>query len=165
MHLGRMKAKGHEKIVNGCDSRTRYQILLAPTFNRLISFTCSPYSIHNQIVPSRFNRNLLAIVYSAGASFFMLLPDKPIALSPEQIADLNKKLSVMRHNVNNYLALIVAASELIRRKPEMATRLIENIAQQPDRIISEIRSFSDYFELFLTGKAPTPPSPPPSNPV
>jgi len=95
----------------------------------------------------------------------MLLPDKPIALSPEQIADLNKKLSVMRHNVNNYLALIVAASELIRRKPEMATRLIENIAQQPDRIISEIRSFSDDFELFLTGKAPTPPSPPPSNPV
>ena len=94
----------------------------------------------------------------------MVLPDKPIALSPEQIADLNKKLSVMRHNVNNYLALIVAASELIRRKPEMVTRLIENIAQQPDRIISEIRSFSDEFEQFLTQKPSSPPPAPPLNP-
>ncbi|MGN6385223.1 MAG: hypothetical protein ACTHMT_03185 [Verrucomicrobiota bacterium] len=93
----------------------------------------------------------------------MLLPDKPIALTPEQVVDLNKKLSVMRHNVNNYLALIVAASELIRRKPEMAVRLIENIAQQPDRVISEMRSFSDEFEIALGIKHPgsTPPPPPP----
>jgi hypothetical protein len=93
----------------------------------------------------------------------MLLPDKPIALTPEQVSDLNKKLSVMRHNVNNYLALIVAASELIRRKPEMAVRLIENIAQQPDRVISEMRSFSDEFEIALGIKHPgsMPPPPPP----
>lgn len=76
----------------------------------------------------------------------MGLPDKPVTLSPEQLGELNKKLSMMRHNVNNHLALIVAASELIRRKPEMAARLIENIGQQPDRIIAEIRSFSDELE-------------------
>ena len=40
----------------------------------------------------------------------MALPDKPIALEPDQVAELNKKLSTMRHNVNNYLALIVAVN-------------------------------------------------------
>ncbi|HTG43559.1 MAG TPA: hypothetical protein VK633_03395, partial [Verrucomicrobiae bacterium] len=78
----------------------------------------------------------------------MGLPDKPIALSPDQIAELNQKLSVMRHNVNNHLALVVAASELIRRKPEMSPRLVESILQQPERINAEIRAFSETLEAF-----------------
>jgi hypothetical protein len=79
----------------------------------------------------------------------MGLPDKTVALSSDQIADLNKKLSTMRHNVNNHLALVVAASELMRRKPEMAGKLIESIAQQPDKIIAEVREFSEQFEATL----------------
>src|SRR4051812_3097144 len=79
----------------------------------------------------------------------MGLPENSIALSPDQIADLNKKLSVMRHNVNNHLALVVAASELIRRKPEMSQRLVENIMQQPERIMAEIRSFSTDLEALI----------------
>ena len=76
----------------------------------------------------------------------MALPETPVALSPEQICDLNKKLSAMRHNVNNHLALVVAASELMRRKPELAQRLLDNILQQPERINVEIRGFSEAFE-------------------
>lgn len=79
----------------------------------------------------------------------MALPDKPIALEPDQIAELNQKLSTMRHNVNNYLALIVAASELLKRKPELAPRMLENIMAQPDRVISEIKAFSEEFEATL----------------
>ena len=76
----------------------------------------------------------------------MGLPDKSVALAPEQIAELNKKLSTMRHNVNNHLAMIVAASELLKRKPEMMERMLDNIMQQPEKIIKEVRSFSDEFE-------------------
>ena len=79
----------------------------------------------------------------------MGLPEKTVALSPEKIAELNKKLSVMRHNVNNHLAMIVAASELLKRKPELMERMLDNIMQQPDKIISEVRCFSDEFELAL----------------
>lgn len=79
----------------------------------------------------------------------MGLPDKTVALSPEQIAELNKKLSVMRHDVNNHLALIVAASELLKRKPELAQRMLDNIMQQPEKIIAQIRVFSDEFETTL----------------
>ena len=76
----------------------------------------------------------------------MGLPEKTVAIAPEQIAELNKKLSAMRHNVNNHLAMIVAASELLKRKPEMMERMLDNILQQPEKIISEVRSFSDEFE-------------------
>jgi hypothetical protein len=79
----------------------------------------------------------------------MGLPTTPVTLAPDQIADLNRRLSMMRHNINNQLALIVAASELIRRKPEMLPRLIENILQQPDRVTQEMRDFSEEFEAAL----------------
>ena len=85
----------------------------------------------------------------------MALPDKPIALEPDQIAELNKKLSTMRHNVNNYLALVVAASELLKRKPDLAPRMLENIMQQPERVIAEIKAFSNDFEAALGIKRDT----------
>ena len=86
----------------------------------------------------------------------MGLPEQPVELSPAQIEELNKKLSTMRHNVNNYLALVVAGTELIRRKPELAAKFLDSIGQQPDRIVSEIRTFSDHFEATcqITRKSP-----------
>lgn len=87
----------------------------------------------------------------------MALPDTPVALSPDQIEELSKKLSTMRHNVNNHLALIVAGTELIRRKPEVAAKFLDSIGQQPDRIMAEIRGFSDQFEAALQITRNSPP--------
>ena len=47
----------------------------------------------------------------------MPLPNQPVTLNVEQIGELNRKLSTLRHDVNNGLALVVAAAEIIRRKP------------------------------------------------
>lgn len=79
----------------------------------------------------------------------MVLPETPVTLTPAEVADLNRRLSEMRHNVNNLLALIVAATELIRRKPESAGRLVDNLTEQPERIIDEIQRFSSEFERSL----------------
>jgi len=76
----------------------------------------------------------------------MGLPTEPVTLTVEQISELNKKLSHMRHNVNNNLALMVAAIELIRRKPDMALKLVESMATQPDKMNDEIQNFSNQFE-------------------
>ncbi|HTL58158.1 MAG TPA: hypothetical protein VL361_20895 [Candidatus Limnocylindrales bacterium] len=46
----------------------------------------------------------------------MALPREPITLAVGQIDDLNRRLSDMRHDINNHLSLIVAALELIRVK-------------------------------------------------
>ena len=73
----------------------------------------------------------------------MGLPNKPVVLAPEQLVELNGKLSELRHNINNHLALIVAAAELIRRRPETAARMLDTLSEQPQRIIDEIRKFSE----------------------
>lgn len=72
-----------------------------------------------------------------------------IILTKEQVQELNEKLSNMRHNINNYLSLIVAASEVIRINPSALPRMLPTFKEQPDRIINEIRNFSEEFEKTL----------------
>ena len=79
----------------------------------------------------------------------MGLPRQTVPLSPEQVADLNRKFADLRHNVNNHLALMVAALELIRRKPEMIDRMVSNLTDQPQKILEEIKHFSEEFEKAL----------------
>jgi hypothetical protein len=79
----------------------------------------------------------------------MGLPRQTVPLTPEQVADLNRKFADLRHNVNNHLALMVAALELIRRKPDMIDRMVNNLTEQPQKILDEIKHFSDEFERAL----------------
>jgi hypothetical protein len=76
----------------------------------------------------------------------MALPSQPVTLSVEQIAQLNKKLSALRHDVNNHLSLITASIELIRFKPELAEKMISSANEQPLKISNAINKFSDEFE-------------------
>jgi len=69
-----------------------------------------------------------------------------VTLSPAELAELNKKLSDMRHDVNNHLSLIVAAMELIRHKPESAERMVATLGEQPSRISESLKKFSVEFE-------------------
>ena len=79
----------------------------------------------------------------------MPLPDQPVSLTAAQAAELNAKLSGMRHDVNNYLSLIIASVELIRYKPETAERMLATLVEQPPRIADALRKFSDEFERSL----------------
>ncbi len=79
----------------------------------------------------------------------MGLPSEPQTLTPEQVAELNSKLAEMRHNINNYLSMIIAATELVKRKPESAERFLDMIALQPPRITTDMQAFSTAFEKAL----------------
>ncbi len=72
--------------------------------------------------------------------------NQPVTLTPAQVADLNSKLSTMRHEINNHLALIVAAVELIRLKPETTPRMMETIVGQPARTTASLLKFTTEFE-------------------
>jgi len=52
----------------------------------------------------------------------------------------------MRHEINNQLALTVAALELIRLRPELRDNMLDAIAQQSPKITAEIAIFSAEFE-------------------
>lgn len=76
----------------------------------------------------------------------MGLPAEPVTFSVTQIGDLNQKLSDMRHNVNNNLALMVAALELMRRKPDTCLKMADSMSAQTNKMIEEIKMFSNEFE-------------------
>lgn len=76
----------------------------------------------------------------------MAMPQVPVTLTPEQIAELNQKLSTMRHDINNNLAMIMAAAELARLKPEMADKMIGRLIEQPAKITDQMKQFSSEFE-------------------
>jgi hypothetical protein len=76
----------------------------------------------------------------------MTSPDQPPVLTSQQIAELNKHLSDMRHDINNHLSLMMAAVELIRRKPEAAERMAATLTEQPTKIGDSMKKFSAEFE-------------------
>ncbi|MGN6553566.1 MAG: hypothetical protein ACTHLW_07570 [Verrucomicrobiota bacterium] len=84
-------------------------------------------------------------------------PLQPVTLSVEQITELNRKLSVLRHDINNKLTLIVAAMELIRCKPELADKMLATVTEQPMKISAAMSKYSKEFEKTLGITSPTPP--------
>ncbi len=76
----------------------------------------------------------------------MGLPQKPVEISVAQIEELNRKLSNLRHDVNNHLSLMMAANELISYKPEMIQRMTATLTEQPPKIIEAFNKFSASFE-------------------
>jgi hypothetical protein len=79
----------------------------------------------------------------------MPLPSQPVTLTAEQLADLNRKLSAMRHDINNHLSLIIAAAELIRHKPHTADRMMATVVEQPPKIADALGRFSTEFDRAL----------------
>jgi hypothetical protein len=79
----------------------------------------------------------------------MPLPSQPVTLSVEQVAELNRKLSNLRHDINNQLSLIMAAVELIHYKPQTAERMMTTLTEQPPRIAAVLVKFSGEFEQTL----------------
>jgi len=79
----------------------------------------------------------------------MSLPTEPVTLSVEQINELNKKLADLRHDINNYVSLILASTELLRRRPETAERMLTSLGEQPPKIINAVKQFSGDLEAML----------------
>lgn len=79
----------------------------------------------------------------------MATPAGPVTLTTQQIEELNKKLSTMRHDVNNNLSLVVAAAELIKFNPTSAPRMTTTLVEQPPKIVEHLAKFTAEFEAAL----------------
>lgn len=76
----------------------------------------------------------------------MVLPTEPVTLSVQQLDELNRKLSSLRHDINGDLALVVAAAELIRLNPDILQRMLSTLLDQPPKIREKVDRFSAEFE-------------------
>jgi hypothetical protein len=81
-----------------------------------------------------------------GPSWSMTLPSEPVTLTVEQIEELHRHLTTMRHDINNNLSLIMAATELLRHKPQMLERMTGTLVEQPPKIAHALGKFSAEFE-------------------
>ena len=94
-------------------------------------------------------RKRLANPWCAAQPFPMSLPNEPVTLSAQQVEELRKKISSMRHDVNNHLSLIVAAAELMKLNPDAIGRMTVTLIAQPPKISEEIGRFSAELEKAL----------------
>jgi uncharacterized protein YoxC len=79
----------------------------------------------------------------------MPLPSEPVTLSVEQISELKQKLSDLRHDVNNKVALMLSAVEMIRRRPESTENMLDSFSRQPQKLMEAVAEFSTAFETAL----------------
>jgi hypothetical protein len=79
----------------------------------------------------------------------MEMPQTSVTLTVQQVEELHKKLSTLRHDINNHLSLIVAAAELMKLSPEAAQRMAATLGEQPPKISDEISKFAGELEKAL----------------
>ena len=79
----------------------------------------------------------------------MTLPSQPVTLAVSQIDQLNQQLANLRHDINNHLSLMMAAAEVIRRKPEAAERMSVTFEELPRKVTDAMLRFSTEFEKSL----------------
>ena len=79
----------------------------------------------------------------------MAMPAQPVALSVEQIGELNQKLAALRHDMNNHLSLIAATVALIRHRPAVTEQMWNILAEQPRKIGDSFSQFSRDLEAAL----------------
>ena len=79
----------------------------------------------------------------------MALPTEPVTLSVQQLEELNRKLSTLRHDINGDLALIVAAGELMKLNPDILQRMLSTLMEQPPKIRDKVDRFSAEMEKLV----------------
>jgi hypothetical protein len=79
----------------------------------------------------------------------MSLPSHSVTLTVEQIADLKAKLADLRHDINNNVALLLSAIEMMRRRPDTFEKMLDSMARQPQRINEAVIQFSKTLETVL----------------
>jgi hypothetical protein len=79
----------------------------------------------------------------------MRSPSESVTLSGEEVRELRQKLSDLRHDVNNNIALMLATVEMIRRRPDTLESMLDSCARQPKKVAEAVAQFSKALESAL----------------
>ncbi len=63
-------------------------------------------------------------------------------LSPEELVQLQKKFSEIKHSINNALAVMMALSEMSQRRPDYAEKLAATVLNKAPQIVSGLQEFA-----------------------
>jgi hypothetical protein len=60
----------------------------------------------------------------------------------EDLAELQKKFSEIKHSINNALAVMMALSEMSQRRPDYAEKLATTVLAKAPQIVSNLQEFT-----------------------
>ena len=63
-------------------------------------------------------------------------------LSPDELVQLQKKFSEIKHSINNALAVMMALSEMSQRRPDYAEKLATTVLSKAPQIVSGLQEFT-----------------------
>ena len=64
------------------------------------------------------------------------------SISQEDLAQLQKKFSEIKHLINNALAVMMALSEMSQRRPDYAEKLATTVLAKAPQIVSSLQEFT-----------------------
>ena len=67
-------------------------------------------------------------------------PDRSI--TAEELGQLQRKFSEIKHSINNALAVMMALSEMSQRRPDYAEKLASTVLSKAPQIVSSLQEFT-----------------------
>jgi hypothetical protein len=64
------------------------------------------------------------------------------AITQEELAQLQRKFSEIKHSINNALAVMMALSEMSQRRPDYAEKLATTVLSKAPQIVSSLQEFT-----------------------
>ena len=63
-------------------------------------------------------------------------------ITQEELVQLQKKFSEIKHSINNALAVMMALSEMSQRRPDYAEKLASTVLAKAPQIVSGLQEFT-----------------------
>ena len=64
------------------------------------------------------------------------------AITQEELVQLQRKFSEIKHSINNALAVMMALSEMSQRRPDYAEKLASTVLTKAPQIVSSLQEFT-----------------------
>ena len=63
-------------------------------------------------------------------------------ITQEELAQLQRRFSEIKHSINNALAVMMALSEMSQRRPDYAEKLATTVLSKAPQIVSNLQEFT-----------------------
>jgi hypothetical protein len=70
------------------------------------------------------------------------MTEPSLTIPPDEVADLQKKFSEIKHSINNALAVMMALSEMSQRRPDYAEKLATTVLAKAPQIVTSLQEFT-----------------------
>ena len=64
------------------------------------------------------------------------------SVSTEELVQLQRKFSEIKHSINNALAVMMALSEMSQRRPDYSEKLASTVLTKAPQIVSSLQEFT-----------------------